>query len=115
MAKTTKRTQLPEGWVEAIPNPQREAAAIRREEDSAKRAEVAEQAFSDLQHLHASRVRLCSMTYDAQALTSTLRRVHPSIKAEFDGTKIVVYAYKALSEGDVKAVVALMMPVVDMT
>ena len=69
----------------------------------------------NLKALHSDRVRICSFTVDPIQLTPALRRVDGTLRAEWDGNKVVVYSDVKLTQARMNALVALLTPQLDMT
>ena len=74
-----------------------------------------QQKYENLKGLHSDRVRICSVAFDPAKLTSQLRAIEPSLRAEWDGDKIVVYAGVRLTQAQHNAVLMAVAPQVDLT
>ena len=58
---------------------------------------VAENEVERIQSLHSTRVRLGSAVVDPIMMTMRIRAVEPSLRVEYDGTKLVLYGDRALT------------------
>ena len=74
-----------------------------------------QQKYDHLKGLHSDRVRVCSVALDPAKLTSQLRAIEPTLRAEWDGAKIVVYADVRLTQAQHNAVLMAVAPQADLT
>ena len=83
-------------------------------EDQQKAAEaackIAETECARITACHATRVRIGWIPIDPIEMTARLRAVEGSLRCEWDGSKIVIYAGRPLTEGEYNAAVAAFMP-----
>lgn len=63
----------------------------------------------------AERTRICSIMLDPVRLTAELRSIQPSIRAEWSGTRLVIYAESQLSSAQMNAVLGKLNKLVDLT
>lgn len=80
-----------------------------------KERDQAVEAYKELEWLHSTRVRVGAIHVDPEMLTARLRAIEPTLRAEFDGHKVVVYARRHLEDAERRAVMALLKPDLDRT
>ena len=51
-----------------------------------------EELYANLKDLHSGRVRVCSFPVDPIELTTALRTIDGTLRAEWDGEKVVIYS-----------------------
>src|SRR3990167_762738 len=71
--------------------------------------------YDNLRELHSDRVRICSLVVDPARLTAKLRVIEPTLRAEWDGDKVVVYSDVTLPRPKMNAVLAMLEGQVDLT
>ncbi len=54
--------------------------------------------YDSLCELHSNRIRIGTIDVDPLTITAKLRAVEPTIRVEFDGKKLFLYADKVLTE-----------------
>jgi hypothetical protein len=98
------------------------ADAQRRTVDAEDRANVAEIACKSAETecariaaCHATRVRIGWIPIDPIEMTARIRAVEGSLRVEWDGDKLVIYAGRPLTEAEFNAAVAAFMPQLNRT
>ena len=86
-----------------------------RAEAAERACQVAEETCARVTMAHATRVRVGHIGVDPIGLTARLRAIEGSLRCEWDGDKIVVYADHPLPEAQINAVVAAMTPQLNRT
>ena len=76
---------------------------------------VAEETCARVTAAHATRVRVGHIPFDPIAITARIRAIQGSLRAEWDGDKLVIYADRPLTEPEFNAVVAAIVPRFDRT
>ena len=77
---------------------QREEAE-RREQEAEQRAKESSEQLATLSAMHATRIRIGSVSIDPIEMTSRLRgTVNSSLRVEWDGQKLVIYGDRQLTE-----------------
>jgi hypothetical protein len=67
------------------------------------RARDADERYHALRLLHTGHIRVASWLIDPVRLTSRLRAIHPTLRAERDGERLVVYADAPLTQPQLNA------------
>ena len=66
--------------------------------------------FQTLSNMHTDRIRVGSITLDPFELTARLHRIEPSLKAEYDGKRIVIYGDRRLESSEMNALKSTLAP-----
>lgn len=112
-------------WFEGVPKHECQEAALRAELEGVYMAhqrlgdelESLRKRNSELEFAAsaAGRHRVCSVKIDPVRLTAQLRGIDPTLRAEYDGSRLVVYSDYELPETKVNAAVAKLNLVADRT
>ena len=83
-----------EAAVEALEHQRQTAMKVAASAE--KERDKAVEDFNALEKLHARRIRVGTFMVNPLKLTAQLRAIEPSLRVEFDGDKVVVYADSVL-------------------
>ena len=122
-AHDSQNDQAVKVGLQALADAQTQLRAIQSRaesaEDQQKVAEaackIAETECARITACHATRVRIGWIPIDPIEMTARIRAVEGSLRCEWDGDKIVVYAGRVLTEAEFNAAVAAFMPQLNRT